>query len=217
MRTSVIAAIEQHQLIAILRGVENDKLINLTEALFRGGIRLVEIPYSANGTVPDTVIAEGIAQLSRHFAGRMYIGAGTVLTEEQVRLTKEAGGTFVISPDVNPSVIRATREQEMVSIPGALTPSEITAAHRAGADFIKLFPAGQMGTDYVRAIRAPLSHVKLLAVGGISDRNLKDYQKVGVCGFGVGAGFTDPTLLATGDYAAIETLARRYTEVIRHG
>ena len=134
MRGKVIQKIEKEKIIAIVRGVESEKLIPFAEAVYAGGIRLLEITYSADGSVSDEETAKNIQKLSEQFDGRMYIGAGTVLTEKQVELTYEAGGKFIISPDTYPEVIRKTRELDMVSMPGALTPSEIQSAHRAGAE-----------------------------------------------------------------------------------
>ena len=181
--------------------------------MYDGGIRLLEVTYSANGAVSDEDTAANIKMLAEYFEGRMFIGAGTVLTEKQVELTKAAGGKFIISPDTNPDVIRKTRELDMVSMPGALTPSEITAADRAGADFVKLFPITNMGTDYVKAVKAPLSHVKLLAVGGVDETNMADYYKAGACGFGIGSNIVNKKLIDAGDFAAITELAKKYTSV----
>lgn len=211
-RKTVIQSIEENKIIAILRGIPKEKLIPLAEALYEGGIRLLEMTYSANGSVPDEETAAGIKMLTEHFKGRMYIGAGTVLTKEQVYLTKSAGGLFIISPNVKSEVISHTRRCGMVSIPGALTPTEIELAHENGADFVKMFPITNMGTDYVKAVTAPLSHVKLLAVGGINENNMKDYQKAGVLGFGVGSNIAKKSLLACDDYAGITTLAKKYVD-----
>ena len=210
MREQISEAIRQNKLIVILRGVEKEKLIPLCEALWRGGVRLVEVTYSATKSIPDEVTAARIGMLAKHFAGRMFIGAGTVLSTEQVDMTAAAGGKFIISPDVCEDVIRHTRELGLVSMPGALTPSEMTAAHRAGADFIKLFPATSFGPEYIKAVSAPLSHLTILAVGGVDDTNMKDYLKVGVGGFGVGSNIVDKKLLAAEDWDGITALAARY-------
>ena len=215
MRNSVIETISKEKLIVILRGIESDKLIPLTNAMYDGGVRLLEVTYSANGTVSDEETAQNIRMLVDEFKDRMYIGAGTVLTEKQVELTKEAGGEFIISPDANPEIIRKTRELEMVSIPGALTPSEIQMAHRSGADFVKMFPVTNMGPSYIKAVTAPLSHIKLLAVGGIDENNMNEYLKAGICGFGVGSNITDKKLIANDDYKGITALAAKYTAVIK--
>lgn len=211
----MIETIEREKLIVIVRGVPSEKLLPLTEAMYKGGVRLLEVTYSANGAVSDAETAANIARLAEAFAGRMYIGAGTVLTEEQVMLTKQAGGKFIISPDVSEAVIRRTKAEGLVSMPGALTPTEITAAHRAGADFVKLFPVSDLGPAYVKAVTAPLSHIKLLGVGGIDHTNMAAYRKAGVVGFGVGSNIIDKAALAAEDYDAITALAETYVKAAK--
>lgn len=214
MREEIISAIEKNKIIVIVRGVEKENLIPLAEAMYEGGIRLLEITFSANGKITDKQTAENIKMLSEHFDGRMYIGAGTVLKESQVELVKEAGGGFIISPDTNEAVVTKTRELGLVSMPGALTPTEIQAAHRSGADFVKLFPISNLGSDYVRAVKAPLSHIKLLAVGGIYDENIAEYLSAGVSGFGIGSNITDKKLIANGEFDKITALARKYVTAL---
>lgn len=215
MRGKVIEKIEKEKIIAIVRGVESEKLIPFAEAVYAGGIRLLEITYSADGSVSDEETAKNIQKLSEQFDGRMYIGAGTVLKEKQVELTKSAGGRFIISPDTYPEVIRKTRELDMVSMPGALTPSEIQSAHRAGADFVKVFPVTNMGIEYLKAVKAPLSHIKLIAVGGINEKNMSDYIDAGICGFGIGSNIVNKKMIEEENFEEITNLAKKYTAVIK--
>lgn len=216
MKSEVISAIENYKLIAILRGVPQEKLISVAEALYKGGIRLMEITYSADGRISDEDTAASIGMLSQHMRGKMYIGAGTVLTEKQVALTKEAGGLFIISPNTDEKVIRATAQQGLVSIPGALTPTEIVNAHNAGADFVKLFPAADFGIKYVKAVTAPLSHIKLLAVGGVDENNIPDFFKAGVRGFGIGTNIIDKKMIAEENYEGIAQLAKKYVQAVEN-
>ena len=215
MRNQVIEAIRKEKIVVIVRGVPSEKLIPVAEAMYAGGIRLLEITYDATGKVTDEQTAENIRMLSEHFENRMYIGAGTVITEKQVGLTKEAGGQFIISPDTCEAVIKKTRELGLVSMPGALTPSEIQAAHRYGADFVKLFPITNLGASYVKAVKAPLSHIELLAVGGINENNIEEYLNAGVSGFGVGTNIADKKLIEQGEYEKITDLAKKYTEILK--
>ncbi|MBR4949656.1 MAG: bifunctional 4-hydroxy-2-oxoglutarate aldolase/2-dehydro-3-deoxy-phosphogluconate aldolase, partial [Clostridia bacterium] len=119
---------------------------------------------------------------------------------------------FIISPDTCESVIKKTVELGLVSIPGALTPTEVETAHRYGADFVKVFPVNFMGPSYIKALKAPLSHIRLLAVGGIDENNMKDYMSAGACGFGVATGIVNKTAIADGDFDAVTRLALKYTE-----
>jgi len=215
-KQEVIKGIEEHMLIAILRGVPGEKLIPVAEALYRGGIRLLEITYDASGKIPDVEVAERIKMLVEHFKGRMYIGAGTVLTKEQVWLTRAAGGLFIISPNSDTKIIKAGYRCGLVTIPGAYTPTEVAKAQEDGADFIKLFPVTSLGVEYVKAIKAPLSHVKLLAVGGITRENMAEYVKAGVAGFGISSGIADKDLIACEDYEGIAKTAKEYMTVMKN-
>ena len=215
MRDTIIQKIIEEKIIAIVRGVERDKLIPLAEALYDGGIRLLEITYSSNGKVIDENTAENIRLLVENFKGRIYIGAGTVLTERQVELTHQAGGQFIISPDASSLVIAKTRALNMVSIPGALTPTEIQIAHKAGADFIKLFPVTNLGVNYIKALKAPLSHIQFLAVGGIDETNIQDYLKAGVCGVGVGSNIINKDLIEMNDWKTLTWLAQKYVNKLK--
>ena len=213
-QNSVIESILQEKLIVIVRGISTDALIPTARAMYKGGIRLMEITYSANGATSDEETANGIRMLKEHFGDRMHVGAGTVLTEKQVELTAKAGGEFIISPDTNASIIRKTKDLGLVSIPGALTPTEAQTAHLAGADFVKLFPITSLGPSYVKAVRAPLSHIRFLAVGGVDEHNMKDYIKSGICGFGIGSNIVDKKLILSGDFDAVTSLAERFLQAL---
>ena len=212
---TIIEQIKNEHLIVIVRGVKSEQLIPLAEAMYAGGVRLLEVTYSANGSVSDEETANNIGALVRHFGDRMQIGAGTVLSEKQVALTAAAGGKYIISPNTNPAVIAATKNAGLTSIPAAFTPTEIELAHELGADFVKLFPVTSLGPAYVKAVRGPLNHIPLLAVGGVDLSNLADYAKAGVSGFGIGGNIIDKKCLAAGDYAAITELAARYVSTVK--
>ena len=215
MRNTVISEILKNKVIIILRGIPRDKLIPLCEALYDGGIRLVEITYSADGRVSDEETFDRIRQLCEKFQGRMYIGAGTVLKTSQVELTARAGGSFIISPDTKESVIKKTVELGLVSIPGALTPTESVRAHDFGADFVKLFPISSFGASYIKALAAPLSHIRFLAVGGVNAGNIPDYLNAGAVGVGIGGNVS--SLLAEDNYARITEIAREYVRGAENG
>ena len=215
MQNKIIEEIIKEKLVVIVRGVESDKLISVAEAIYKGGIRFMEITYSADESVSDEETAENIKKLTEHFKGKMHIGAGTVLSEKQVELTYNAGGEFIISPDTYEAVIKKTKELGMISMPGALTPSEIQSAVRYGADFVKLFPVTNLGTGYVKAVKAPLSHVKLLAVGGINLDNIDEYLEAGVCGFGLGTNIIDKNMVKNNDFEGITALAAKYVEAVK--
>lgn len=215
MKKNVIKSIENEKIIVIVRGVEKKKLIPLAKAMYDGGIRLIEITFDASGRVSDAETAENIKMLCEYFDGKMLVGAGTVLNTEQVELVAMAGGKFIISPDTNYDVIRKTVSLGLVSMPGALTPTEIMTAHNSGADFVKLFPVTSLGAGYVKAVSAPLSNVKIMAVGGVDLTNIGEYLKAGVSGFGIGSNIVDKTLLKNEDYLGITELAKRYVSEVK--
>ena len=214
LKNEVIKSVEENKIIAILRGISKDKILDTAEALYNGGIRLLEVTFSADKKVSDEETAEIIKILVEKFEGRMYIGAGTVLTAEQVKLTKNAGGSFIISPNVDKKVIKTTVKLGLVSIPGALTPTEICDANKMGADFVKLFPVAGLGSDYIKAVKAPLKHIKMLAVGGVTPDNMQDFFKAGVCGFGIGSNITDMKCIEAGDWEAVTQKARAFVEAL---
>lgn len=214
-KQEVIDLIKKEKIIVIVRDVEKDKLIPLAEAMYNGGIRLLEITYDANQSPTDEQTAQNIKMLADHFKDKMLIGSGTTVKESQVELTKNAGGKFIISPDTYDAVIKKTCECGLVSIPGAVTPSEIQTAHRCGADFVKIFPSVNLGASYIKAVSAPLSNIKFLAVGGIDETNMKDYLKAGVCGFGIGSNITNKKMIKENNWDEISKLAEKYVSAVR--
>ena len=213
-REEIIKDIEENKIIVIMRGFTTEQLICAVEAMALGGIKLVEVTFDQGGKTPDTQTAENIAALKEHFLGRVRIGAGTVMTEEQVRLAYLAGAEFIISPDCCEAVIKKTRELGMVSIPGVFTPTEAANAHRFGADFAKLFPNSEVNISYLKALVTPLSHIKFLAVGGVNHENLTDYLKAGAKGVGVATAIADKAAISHGDYDEITRRAKMFTEKI---
>lgn len=206
---NIISAIEKYKFIAILRNIDKDKLIPLTSALYNAGVKLVEVPFSEPASEETT---EKIKMLAEEFKGRMYIGAGTVLTPRQVRLTKLSGGSFIISPDAKEAVIRETKALGMVSIPGVYTPTEITLAMDSGADFVKLFPAGVGAAEFIKAVKAPLKNAKIIAVGGVNHENLSSFINAGAVAVGVGSNIANKALIEKGDFEAITENALKYTK-----
>ena len=211
-REQVIQKIQQEKIIAIVRGVGPDQCAKVATALYAGGIRLMEITYNQKDPASFQTTADAIQTIGKAYEGRKYVGAGTVTTPELVELTAKAQGRFIISPDVNEAVIARTRELDMVSLPGALTPTEVMTAYRAGADFVKVFPVGSLGVAYVKALRAPISHVKLMAVGGVNENNVADFLKAGMVGAGIGGNLVNQAWIDAGAFDKITETARALTE-----
>ena len=210
-REDVINDIIKNKIIVIMRGYTTDELIFAVEAMEKGGVKLVEVTFDQSGKIPNDLTAAQIKELSDRFRGRVRIGAGTVMTPEQVELAYNAGAEYIISPDCYKEVIEKTRELGMVSLPGAITPTEAANAHRGGADFVKLFPNSEFKPSYLKALAAPLSHIKFLAVGGVNADNLKEYMAAGAGGIGVATAIASKDLIKKGDAEGITALARKFT------
>ena len=211
-REEIIKDIEKNKIIVIMRGFTEEQLINSVDAMEKGGIRLVEVTFDQAKTVSDEATAANIRALKNHFDGKVIIGAGTVMTEEQVELAYKAGAEFIISPDCYEGVIRKTRELGMVSIPGVFTPTEAANSHRYGADFAKLFPNSEVKISYLKALAVPLSHIKFLAVGGVNSDNMKEYLDAGAKGIGIATAIADKKSIFNGDYAEITRRAKLFTD-----
>ena len=165
-------------LIAILRGITPEEIPGVCDILYKNGLRLLESPLNS----PDALTSISLAV--RHTARRMHVGAGTVLTAEDVRNVREAGGEFIISPNTDPAVIQETKRLGMLSIPGFFTASEAFTAIHAGADYLKLFPA-ILGPGYIKDLKAVVKK-PILAVGGVNAENLPAFLNV-CAGAGIGS------------------------------
>lgn len=212
--SAVETAIRRHKVIAIVRGVESSLLLSTARALEAGGIRLLELTFDHRSPqgIRDTL--EGIALLREQMGDRLQLGAGTVLTPREAEEACAAGASYVISPNADPAVIRRTKELGMLSLPGAMTPTEAVAAWQAGADFVKLFPIGVLGCGYLRQLTAPLPHIPFLAVGGVDGSNARSFLEAGASGVGVGSSLTKPAWLREGRFDLMEEAARRLTEQV---
>ena len=214
MKTEVEKTVLETKVVAIVRGFAPDVCLKLADSYRQGGIRLVEVTFNqkAPETWKDT--ASAIRAIRSEFAGQMRVGAGTVLTEEQLSICEDAGGEYIVTPNVKPALIRSAVERGLVAMPGALTPSEAVDAWEAGASFVKLFPAGALGPDYVKAVRAPLSHIPFLAVGGVSASNAAAFMRAGCVGVGVGGNLTNKEWIAEGAWDRIAAAARELVESV---
>ena len=180
-------ALDTCGIIAILRGVTPDEVVSVTQTLFDAGIRIVEVPLNS----PDPFAS--IAKISNAFAGKMVMGAGTVLSVQDVNLLKDHGGQISVSPDCNPEVIARAVAQGMEPLPGVFTPTEAFAAIRAGATHLKLFPAEAASPATIKAWKAVLpKNVKVHAVGGVTPENMSAWLAAGTAGFGIGSALYKP-------------------------
>lgn len=182
---------DHRHLIAILRGITPPETIAVCEALVSAGITMIEVPLNS----PEAL--RSIADAAKAFAGRADVGAGTVLSVEDVDAVADAGGVFVVSPDTNPAVIVRTKQRGMASYPGVFSPSDAFSAVRAGATGLKFFPAEVLGPKGIKAMKAVLPpSVPLYAVGGASPDNFGEYFAAGCAGFGLGTFIYKPGMTA---------------------
>lgn len=215
MRQSVIQQICEKKIIAIVRGADVAQAVAAAKALYEGGVSLVEVTF--NQKAPETFVttAEAIRSIREQLGDRVLVGAGTVLTVEQVKLAADAGAAYIISPNTDEAVIAKTLELGLVSLPGAYTPTEAVQAHNAGADFVKVFPCVGDAPAYVKALCAPLSHIKFLAVGGVSAENAADFMKAGAVGLGVGSSLVNKKWLDSGEFFKITEQAQRFVDAVK--
>ena len=215
MKTEVEKTVLETKVVAIVRGFAPDVCLKLADSYRQGGIRLVEVTFNqkAPETWKDT--ASAIRAIRGEFDGEVRAGAGTVLTVDQLSMCVDAGGEYIVTPNVNPTLIRSAVERGLAAMPGALTPSEAVDAWEAGASFIKLFPAGSLGPGYVKAVRAPLSHIPFLAVGGMSAANAAEFMRAGCVGVGVGGNLTNKEWIAEGAWDRIAEAARELVESVQ--
>ncbi|MFH5835918.1 bifunctional 4-hydroxy-2-oxoglutarate aldolase/2-dehydro-3-deoxy-phosphogluconate aldolase [Proteiniclasticum sp. C24MP] len=207
---NVMEMILKEKIVAIIRGIHSDYIVDTVAALVNGGIHCVEVTFNAKSEEAsrDTLLA--IRKIREHFGDEVAVGAGTVLTVDNVVDAYEAGAEFMISPNSNRDVISKTKELGLISIPGAVTPTEIIDAYEMGADIVKLFPAATLGLGYIKAVTGPINHIPLTAVGGVNAENAKDFIEAGCVGVSVGGNLVNRKLIEAGRFDEITLLAKEY-------
>lgn len=195
------------KIIAIIRNISSEKIIETVAALKEGGIFCVEVTFNARDEEKSRDTLVSISQIKNHFGDSIAVGAGTVMTSENVKQAAGAGAEYIISPNINESVIKKTKQLGLISIPGALTPSEIINAHQMGADIVKLFPAATLGLEYIKAILSPINHIPITAVGGITSENARSFIDIGCLGVGVGGNLVNKKLVDENKFETIKKLA----------
>ena len=205
---SVLNKILEHKIVAIIRGAEPGDVIKIINALYDGGIRVLEITMNS----PDALSV--IEKINKEAGNKLLIGAGTVLDAKTAKDAIAAGAKFIISPSFDPDTIDTTKKYGAVSIPGAFTATEILAAYKAGGDIIKIFPAS-VGVQYIKDIRGPLPHIPLMPTGGINLENIGSYFKAGAVAAGIGSALVDTSRPITKDYLQdLKNKAEKFVEAV---
>jgi 2-dehydro-3-deoxyphosphogluconate aldolase/(4S)-4-hydroxy-2-oxoglutarate aldolase len=174
------------RIVAIFRGDYRNEWLAYAQALLDGGVTAMEI------TLNSADALNGIALLAEQLGDQIILGAGTVLTADEVHQAVDAGATFIVAPDTDEAVIVAAKERGAAVIPGAYTPSEIKRAFQLGADMVKVFPA--QTPAYIKAVRAPLNHIPLMATGGVNIENAAAFIEAGARSLGLGSALLAPSL-----------------------
>ena len=196
-------------IVAVVRTPSPDTAQRAVEACIAGGLNTVEVTF----TVPNAV--DVIKALAASVGSDVILGAGTVTDAQKAKMAIEAGARFIVAPNTDPDTIRMAASLDAVTIPGALTPTEVVIALNAGADAVKIFPASAFGPSYIKAIRGPLPDVKFVPTGGINLENIPAYVKAGAAMFGIGGNLVDLELIKAGNYGAIADRARAYVETVQ--
>ena len=189
---TVLHHIYEHKIVAIIRGAKPDDVLPIANALYKGGVKLLEVTLNSEKAL------HVIAQLSAEMKDKMCIGAGTVLDAHGAREAIAAGAQFIISPTLDKQIIRTTRRYGAVSIPGAYTPTEVLKAYTLGGDIIKVFPA--LSASYIKDLLAPLPQLPLMPTGGINHQNIKEFKNAGGIAFGIASALVDTKKAITEDY-----------------
>jgi 2-dehydro-3-deoxyphosphogluconate aldolase/(4S)-4-hydroxy-2-oxoglutarate aldolase len=209
-KAEVRARIEELAIIPAVRASNADDALFAAEAVSKGGLPIVELTM----TVPNAT--ELIAHLLKKHP-KMVIGAGTVLDLETARACLAAGARFITSPGLDLEIVEFTVKAGVVAMPGVLTPSEVIAASKAGADFVKIFPCSHLGgVDYLHALKAPFPHVSFIAAGGVNQQTAGKYLAAGATAVGIGADLIPPRAIASRESDWIQELARRYVHTVKY-
>lgn len=203
---SLLKQLDEHRIIAIVRGIPAGANADAAaEALYAGGIRLIEVTMNTPGAL------EMIRSWRTRFAGKMRVGAGTVLDLEMAKAAIDAGAEYLVTPNVDEAVIRYGVEHSDGVFPGAMTPTEIVQAWKHGATAVKVFPSGSLGVNYIRELQGPLSHIPMVATGGIHLDNMESYAAAGARGFGLGSNLVNKAWIEAGQFDKLRDNAASYT------
>ncbi|GAC1317491.1 MAG: bifunctional 4-hydroxy-2-oxoglutarate aldolase/2-dehydro-3-deoxy-phosphogluconate aldolase [Chloroflexota bacterium] len=203
------AALEDTRIVAILRHTDPARACETVEALVAGGVRAVEVTFNSAG------VAHILDAIATTFGTRVLLGAGTVLSQTQADHALDCGAQFIVSPHTDLDFVSGLAARGVPCIPGALTPTEILSAWRAGASAVKVFPAGSVGPPYIKDLRGPLDAIRLVPTGGVTLDNASAFVAAGAWGLGVGSALVDGRLIAAGRFDQLTDRARAFADIAR--
>ncbi|WP_338780456.1 bifunctional 4-hydroxy-2-oxoglutarate aldolase/2-dehydro-3-deoxy-phosphogluconate aldolase [Metabacillus sp. FJAT-52054] len=203
-------AFQESGVVAVIRGANPDTIVPIAQALKDGGVTALEI------TMENPKAIQVIERLNEAFNEEVLVGAGTVLDPETARTAISAGAKFIFSPTVSLDTIRMAKRYGVISVPGAMTPTEILTAYEAGADLVKVFPANVLGPEFLKAVAGPLPHIPLMPTGGIGLNNMEAFLKAGAAAIGVGSTLVSVGMAADGEsLIKLADRARQFSECVR--
>lgn len=212
-KEEILQLIEKERFVVIARRVPLEKLAKVAEAIYQGGARLLEITFDQTKENPIEEFNKAVAEVKNT---NLCIGAGTVLTVEQLKAAHKAGAAFYVAPNANPKIIKLAKKLKMVAIPGAMTPSEIVSAYEAGADIVKLFPADDLGFHYMWNLSGPLNHIPLMISGGVNINTIPEYLKHGAYALSTGVTVIDRSMLEKDDYEGIKAMTTAHIDAVKN-
>lgn len=209
MANTIQQQLEAAALIPVLRARSAAEALSLVEAMVAGGVTVIEVTM----TVPGAI--DVLREIRTHYGDKLLLGSGTVTDAKQCAATIDAGAVFVVSPSLHLDVIQKTKEMGVVSIPGALTPTEVITAWNAGADYVKIFPCSAMGgASYLKSLKAPFPQLRLIPTGGVTVDTAASFLKAGAAALGVGSDLVNTAAIAEGKPEIVTNTARAYLDVI---
>lgn len=205
-REKIVSGIEAEGLVAIVRVPRSELTLPLAKALVAGGIRAVELTMS----IPNAL--EAVRTIDRELGDKILLGVGTVIDDDTCRAAIDAGAKYVISPITRPSLVAAAHALDRPVMLGAYTPTEAQAAHEAGSDFVKLFPADTLGPSYIKSLLAPLPHLRIVPTGGVNLDTMEAFLAAGSVALGTGSALLKKEIIAGGNWGELERLAKRFAD-----
>ena len=205
-REKIVSGIEAEGLVAIVRVRRPELALPLAKALVAGGIRAVELTMS----IPNAL--EAVRTIDRELGDKILLGVGTVIDDDTCRAAIDAGAKYVISPITRPSLVAAAHALDRPVMLGAYTPTEAQAAHEAGSDFVKIFPADTLGPSYIKSLLAPLPHLKIVPTGGVNLDTMEAFLAAGSAALGTGSALLKKEIIAEENWGELERLAKRFAD-----